>query len=217
MNIINLEISQDHLYEFFQFYDTLGNVQQKIWKAVSWWCKKFPCAYPKQEKIAQNIGCSRKHVNRTLDLFKKLGWISLISRGNKRTKILSIPHHLIQIDLIKRKFFKKVEVTSEVTHSYSSYARHTSKASHLATHHQKNIEIPEIAIKLNCSRENSLKLGLLSEFILQETLHECKRVGKSGFRPQCEESYFVGIAMNIAKKQNFKVEWPRYYSQVNKF
>src|SRR5580765_6258744 len=88
---LTLTITEDQNFEFFAEYDKLGNLQKDIWRAAVWWCKRFPCACPRQSKIADKVGCRREHVNRAFSKFKKLGWLHLTSRGFKRTKIMGIP------------------------------------------------------------------------------------------------------------------------------
>lgn len=214
MRTLSLEINQDDLYEFFQLYRPLTDLQKKIWQLLIWWCKKYPCANPKQTTIAKKAGCSRKHVNKTLKIFQGYGWLALFSRGNRQPKILNIPDNLLQIDLFKNKYFKRVEVTAEVTHSYSSGEYFTSKAGEIAKQPKKEIEIPREAIEMNFSKTNSLKLGLVSPSALQQALEKCKEMGKDGWRPEKPQEYIVGIALNIAKSRNEKLDWPSYYQQI---
>lgn len=214
MRQLQMTISQDENFEFFARYDKLGPIQQQIWRAAVWWCKRFPSAHPCQETLAKKVGCSREHVNRTFFRFQLWGWLTLESRGKKRAKILHIPDSLLQLDVVNRKYFKRVEITSKITHSYPSRRVFTSKTSHLAKQQKEPIKIPPLAIKMNFSSTNALKLGLVSECVVQETLYQCKKKGQAGFRPQNEESYFVGMAINIAKKRGEKLDWPAYYQQV---
>jgi hypothetical protein len=140
--------------------------------------------------------------------------MALESRGKRRSKILHLVNSIAQIDLVDRQYFKRVEITSQITHSYHSRRVFTSKTSHLAKQQKEPIKIPPLAIKMNFSSTNALKLGLVSECVVQETLYQCKKKGQAGFRPQNEESYFVGMAINIAKKRGEKLDWQAYYQQV---
>lgn len=209
MTTLTLQIHRDEAYSFLMEYDKLGKDQKEIFKITRWWCNRFPCAAPSQKKIAEKIGCSRKHVNRTFAKFKQLGWLYLTSRGLRRTKILGMPLHLCQMDVAKREYFKRVEVTSKVTYSYSRYRNITGMSGKVV---RKNLEIPKLAQKLGYSKDSSLKLALVPECVLQETLYQCKKLGKKGFRPNNEESYFVGMALKMAKKKGHKLDWRSYYA-----
>lgn len=208
-----LKIDQNEATEFFSQYDLLGRVEKKIWQAVAWWVKKFPSAFPKQEKIAEKLNCSRKHVNRTLQKFIKYGWLTLHSRGKNRTKVLGIPAYLIAIDLNKRKYFKSIEVTSEVTHSISSRKRNTGTVPDKPaggffhpleiSNHLKNLK--------NLPLEAKLKLSLVSEHIFQEALYSAKLQAKKGVKFRDEIGYVVGTAIRMAEKQKIKLDWPAYY------
>ena len=141
-----LKIYQDELYEFFQRYDMLGDLQKEIWKKIVTWCKVYPCAFPCQSTIADELGCSRKHVNRTLKKFQEFGWIILISRGFKKAKRLFIGESYRQIDLINRNYFKRVEIISERTQNYSNEKNTTSEGT-------GSLAIPQYLEKLNISLE----------------------------------------------------------------
>lgn len=202
-----LKINQDEKYEFFYHYDTLGDLQKKIWNAAVWWCKTFPNAHPRQQKIAEYVGCSRKHVNSTFKKFIQLGWLILISRGAKRAKILFVGDSLLQIDLVNREYYKRVEVTHEVTHNITTKKKHTSRGA-------GEIPIPHYLERLKISRESKLKLSLLPEKIYQETLHTCKKLSASGWQPENGEKYFVGTAIRLAENQGIRPDWRRYYGNL---
>lgn len=203
-----LKIDQDASANFFTLYDPLGRLEKKIWDAARWWVKKFPCAHPKQIKIADHIGCSRKHVNRAFSKFKSYGWLYLTSRGARRTKILGIPTHLIAMDLVNREYFKRIEVTSKVTHSSSRFPNTTSRTCRLK---KEPLVIPKLAQKLGYSEDSGKKLALVPEYILQETLYQCQKMGKRGFKPDKEERYFVETALKMAQDKGHKLEWRRFY------
>lgn len=215
LNELTLSINQDTLYEFFNAYDPLSPLQKKIWKAMVWWCKRFPSAFPSQEKIAEHVGCSRKHVNRTIKIFKDLGFLVLIHRGRKRTKVLHIFEQYLAIDIAKRQYFRRIEVTSKVTHSYSNNRTLTSRGTgEIATEAKEEIRIPQIAVELNFSRKNALKLGLVTESTLQEVLRKCKNLGSQGWKPKSAEAYMVGMAINLSKSRNESLDWKKFYRQL---
>lgn len=207
---LQLDISQDEKYFFFSEYDKLGSLEKKIWSAALWWVKRFPCAHPRQSKIAEKVGCRREHVNRTFAKFKNLGWLYLTSRGARKTKILGIPPHLISIDVVKREYFKRIEITSKRTHSYSIYKKNTSMAGEIK---KNTLIIPKLAQKLGYSEESCKKLALLPEYILEETLYQCKKRCKFGFQPVSEERYFVGTAFRMAKEKKIHINWREYYAK----
>lgn len=229
---IIFEISSDEAYLFFQLYDQLGETQRKIWKAAVWWCRRFPKAFPNQRTVADHVGCSRKHVNRTFSLFKKHGWVRLISRGRKQTKILSIPYHLIQLDVVKREYHAKVEVTSKVTHSKNNiYINTSSQTGDFQESKKKGLGIKHnmyyvksktnylitIPIKINSfkiSYESKLKLSLLPENCVARAIEKCKWKAAHGFVLEDrskQEKYCVETAIKMAENEGYKIEWWKYY------
>lgn len=204
MEMISLNISQDDKWNFFVLYDKLGPLQKKIWQRIVWYVKKYPNANPSQFKISVNIPCSRKHVNRTLALFKRHGWLSLISRGLRRTKTLFIPYHLLMIDVSKREYLRKLEVTSEVTHSYSSIYPRTRKKTGA-------LEMPIRIQKMKISWENKVKLSLIPEKYLDWALESAKLDQKKGKIFTNPESYVVGTAIKMALKQKHPINWGLYF------
>lgn len=208
MEMFSIHLTQDSLFSFFSEYDTLGKLQQKIWKATVWWCKKYPNAHPKQEKIAKYVGCRREHVNRSFRKFKELGWLYLTSRGPRRTKRIGIPSHLVLIDLYKREYFKRIEITSKRTHSYSIYRRGTSRASDL----KKSLEIPFYLQKCLIPEQAKQKLSLVSQATFEETKYQCKKMSMAGFVPTNDVQYFLETAFGIAKQRGEKIDWRKYYA-----
>jgi len=199
---ITLTIHQDEKYNFFQAYDQMTPLRKKIWKLTLWWCKRFPCANPRQATLGKKLGCSRSAVNEAFCEFKILGWVHLISRGAHRPKVIVISHHILQIDLIKREYFKRIEATATATHSYSSY-RDTSRRPGL-------IEIPQYLKKLDIPLEAKLKLSLVPEYIYQETFYQCKKKSKTGWKPDDPIRYFVGTAMRMAENSGLRIDWGKY-------
>lgn len=197
-----LKIDQDAAANFYTLYDPLGRIEKKIWDAARWWVKKFPSAHPKQIKIADHTGCSRKHVNRAFAKFKSYGWLYLTSRGARRTKIIGIPTHLIAMDLVKREYFKRIEVTSKVTHSSSRFPNSTSRAG--------LPQIPEYLKRLSIPLNAKIKLSLVPEYIFYETKYKCEKKSRSGWKPDDEIKYFVGMAMKMAENKGHKINWRTY-------
>lgn len=209
---IVLEIHQDEAFNFFAEYDKLSALQKEIWKYISWFAKSRPVAFPSQTKMAAKFKCSRKHVNRTLALFRKWGWLWLQSRGRKKSKILNIPSHLLQLDIGKREYFKRVEVTSKVTHSLSR--RHGNTSGKTGGFHL-DLQIPEYLQKTRLSQEHKLKLALVSQRSYQEALEIAKFMYSKG-KVQADkvESYVVGTAIRLSEKYGEKLEWKRYYETI---
>jgi hypothetical protein len=203
MNSI-VKVHQDTSWSFFAKYDKLGALEKKIWQMAVWWVKRFPSAHPSQTKLSEKVGCSREHVNRAFSKFKDYGWIHLISRGHKRSKIISIPEPLIMIDVVKREYFKRIEITSDITHSYSNYKSKTSRRT-------GPLVIPNYLQKLNISLDAKLKLSLVPEYIYQETKYQCQKKAKSGWKPDNEVKYLVGAAIRMAQNKGHKLEWEKYY------
>lgn len=206
-----LKISQDEAYEFFEKFNALSPLRKEIWKYTLWCVKNHLYCVPSQSHIAEKKGCCRQAVSEAFKVFKEYGWLSLRSRGFKRSKIISIPLHLQQIDLVKKNYFRRVETTSRATRNYSNFTKKTSRTGYPQ---KVDLKVPEIAHKLGFSLDSGLKLGLLTESILQETLYQAKQLGKKGFKPANEERYFVGMAFGIAKKEKFTPNWRAYYATV---
>lgn len=200
-----LKIQENEATEFFAKYDLLGHLEKKIWKVIQWFVKKFPSAQPRQSVIAEKVGCSRKHVNKTLQKFILYGWISLISRGSRHAKIIGMPHSLMMMDVVDRKYFKKVEVTAEVTHSYSSKREPTSKEK------AGCLQIANHLLGLKISYDHKLKLSLVSEHIYHEALYSAQLKHSKGEKIGDINGYVVGTAIRMAQRKNIKIDWNSYY------
>lgn len=218
MNEISITHTTDESTEFFSQYELLGDLQKEIWKVIKWFVQKFPNAFPSQETIAAKVGCSRKHVNRTFAKFMELGWLHLISRGPRRTKTSLIPHHLTQLNLVKRDWFKRTEVTPKVTHSYPSNRILTSKGNG-ENFKRKNTTLDPSLLgrQLKMTNDGALKLALLPDAIQHEALRIAKQLGSQGWHPEKPEKYFLGIAFNLAKNQGLKIDWISYYAARRKY
>jgi hypothetical protein len=140
--------------------------------------------------------------------------MALESRGKRRSKILHLVDSIAQIDLVDRQYFKRTEITSQITHSYKHKRVNYTTDSHLATQQKKTLKPSLEAIELNFSSTNALKLGLFSESVIQEALYQCKKKGKTGFIPREPQSYIIGMAINIAKKKGEKPDWRSFYQQM---
>ena len=208
-----ITVKEDHLFSFFKVYDKLGKHQKKILRRLIWYYNKYPNAHPSQEKIAAGIPCSREHVNRTIALFKSYGWLWLDFRGPRKTKTIKMHDWLALIDLDKRQWFRRIEITSEITHSYLPNKRYTGGKTGGAI---PPLSIPNYLQNLRISLDSKLKLSLVSQHTYQETLHACKRKSEKGFFPKNEEKYFVGFALKMAMKKGEKIDWPSYYKIVEK-
>lgn len=224
---ITLTIKTDYHWDFYLEFDKLGDLQKQIWMATCWWVKRFPAAFPKQQRIADEVGCSRKHVNNTFKKFKDLGWLYLLSRGSRRTKVLGVPCHLVTMDPYHRKGLRSVEVTSEVTHSISNIKERTSKRAGVFSEKfgQKigppdpKLEIPDYIQKTKLSLKKKLKLSLLPQNIYHNALETTKRMHLKGFignEPDRFERYMIGTAFKMAKKARIPINWGSYYDEVQR-
>lgn len=203
-----LQIETSETYDFFVLYDNLSPLRQKIWNKIVQCCRDWTICVPAQATLAGWCGCSRSAVSEAFKIFKDYGWMSLQSRGWKRSKKIFIPHSKQQIDVIGRNYFKKIEATYRATYISSTYKKRTSKDGLSAS---KPLDIPIWLMNLKISQEAKLKLSLLPESIFQETHHQCKRKAKLGFKPENEENYFVGTAFKIAEKKGVTINWRSYY------
>jgi hypothetical protein len=210
---IILEVHQDEAFNFFAEYDKLGNLQKDIWRAAVWWCKRFPCACPRQEKIAAKVGCRREHVNRAFSKFKKLGWLHLTSRGARRTKIIGIPTHLLALDLLNRQYFARIERTSKRTHSYSRLPKQTSGKTGDSF---QEIHIPDYLQRTKFSLEDKLKLSMVPENFYRSARESTDYQLKRGMKITDPYGYCVGAALRMAEKAGVFLDWKRYYRTLRK-
>ena len=210
-----LKIDQNETYNFFQEYTKLGPLEQKIWKSAVWWATKHPTAFPKQGRIAEYVGCRREHVNRAFAKFQKFGWLSLVSRGSWKTKILVIPNHLLAIDFSKKDYYKKIHITRERTHRYSKLKSITSNED--TGDSSNEISIADHLKSLKISLESKLKLSFFNESVYQQAL-ECAKYAhsKKTLRDDKVEKYVVETAIRIGAKQNMKIDWKKYYKFLEK-
>ena len=202
-----LEVTTNEEWDFFAIYDTLGPIQQRIWRCLVNWTKNFPSAFPSQTTIAKKCKCGRQHVNKTISYFKKLGWISLNSRGVRRTKVIAIPTSLQKIDPFNREYFRKIETTSKVTYNYSNTKKFTSRAGEI----KKGLEISPWLKDRSYSLDNKRKLSLISCYSWEEAKRIYKQITQNGWVPGKPEKYFVEMALNIAKENREKILWRLYY------
>jgi hypothetical protein len=208
---ISIEVHQDEKFNFFSEYDKLGNLQKDIWRAAVWWVKRFPCAHPRQSKIAEKVGCTREHVNRAFSKFKKLGWLYLTSRGRRRTKILGIPLHLQSLDIVKREYFARIEITSKITHSYSRLPKRTSRGTGDSFH---ELQIPSYLEETKFTLEQRLKLSMIPENFYRNGIESVNYQIKKGRKIPDPCGYVVGAALRMAEKAGVFLDWKRYYSTV---
>lgn len=202
-----LKVDEDENYKFFQLYHTLSALRKKIWNKIVQYARKWPKFQTSQSKIAKWCGCSRSAISEAFKLFKEWGWMSLISRGWKKTKTIFIPETKQQIDTVKQEYFKRVEATHRATHTYSIYKNITSRRT-------GEIEIPQYLRNLNIPIEAKLKLSLVPEYIYQETKYKCQKKAMTGWKPDKEVNYFVGTAINMAIEKGHSINWRTYYASL---
>lgn len=199
-----LKVTTNEAWDFYALYDTLTNIQKRIWVCLVNWCKNYPNAFPSQSTIAKKCKCGRQHVNRTIAKFKGWGWLSLNSRGIRRTKSISISTRFIQIDIVNRQYFRKIEATTAVTHNYYNYKKETSKAGELV--------VSSLVDKLNMSYEHKLKMSLLPEDIVRDAIHVCQKKSSDGFKFTNPCKYLLDTGFRMAKQQGIYIPWRKFYS-----
>lgn len=207
---ITISIQNDDLTVFFRHYDRLGDVQKNIWNRIVWYCKRYPNAHPTQRKIAFSIGCSVKHVNKSFKKFMELGWLVLFSRGPRRAKELMIPDHLFMIDVVNRKWFRKVEVISGVIHS-KPLENPTSSGltSNKNLHEPPPLNRHGFLDSMGFTDEQILKLGALPSNVVREAFQRFKK-SKSNVLTT-NHKFLVGIAFHIARERGDEVNWRGFY------
>lgn len=203
-----LKIDADENAEFFTRYDMLSPLRQKIWNKICQLCRRWLVAKPSQSKIAEWCGCSRSAVSEAFKLFKEWGWLTLLSRGFKKSKTILISPSKTQLDVIKREYFKRVEATYGATHTYSIYKNITGRRK------GEILQPPKCVEKFGFELKDSLKMALVPEVTLQEALRKAKDLGKQGWRPDKDGPYLAGIAVNMAKNNGIALDWPSYYRSL---
>ncbi len=206
---IYLEVKCDENLDFFEIYDMLSPLRKRIWNKIAEKCRSWTNVIPSQSTIAKWCDCSRSAVSEAFRIFKNHGWIYLQSRGWKKSKKICMPHSKQHIDVVNRKWFKTVRATHRATHTYNTYTKDTSSRT-------GEIAIPQYLGKLDISTDSKIKLSLVPEHIYQETLYQCQKKSKLGFKPECAEKYFVGTAIKMAEKMGLKIDWRSYYYTKSK-
>lgn len=199
-----LKIDQDENFEFFEKYEPLSPLRKKIWKTIVGCARKWIVACPSQSKIAKWCECSRSAVSEAFKLFKEWSWLTLISRGFKKSKTLLISTSKKQIDIDKRNYFKRVEATYRATHIYPSNKKLTGRPT-------GEIEIPHYLRKKEIPLEAKLKLSLISERTYIDCWESLKKKAKTGWKPDDELKYFTGTAIQMAIDRGEKLDWRKYY------
>lgn len=202
-----LKIDQDEAANFFEKYDTLSPLRKKIWQKTVALTRRWLVAQPSQSKIAAWCGCHRSTVSEAFRLFKKWGWLTLLSRGFKKSKTLLISTSKKQIDLYNRQYFKRVEATYRATHTYSTYKKRTSRET-------GTLDIAFYLRNLNISLDAKLKLSMVPEVIYRDALESAKSDAKKGKKFDNKERYLVGVAIKMAQKRGYPLNWGAYYRTI---
>lgn len=108
------ETEEDFNWKFFSIYDDLGPLERKIFRSIQARVKMHISAHPRQQTIADAVGCSRKHVNRTIGKFKKLGWVMLVCRSPRSPKRILMAPEVRDIDVVNRQCVRRIKVTTIV-------------------------------------------------------------------------------------------------------
>jgi hypothetical protein len=206
--------------EFLKAFFSLSKHQRTILKRLVWYYNKYPDAHPTQAKIAERIPCSRKHVNRTIALFKRWGWISLESRGPRHAKRLFIPQFLASMDLDNIKPLINLKVTSEVTHSLVSLnvASKPKPTGNIYQKFRKKEAIEPLVIEdwvkrkaFGLSLEQQMKLSLVKEWAFDNAYAKAKFMYSQGVRFKDENAYVVGTAIKMQQEKTGRLPWNRFY------
>jgi len=165
----------------------------------------------KQKTIADRCGCTRKHVNETLALFKKIGLVQLVYQGQRRPRIIKFLQP-------KNKIFSYVEVTPEVTPKGIEGFEDTSnkelayfKGILQQEERKRGIIFPNYIACLGITFEQKLKLSLCSESSYQTALEKAKRKAK---QIRDIPSYVIGATLKIEEKKGNRIDWKKFYSTI---
>lgn len=201
-----LKINQNENSEFFALYDTLTPLRKKIWNKICQKARNYKVCNFSQTKLANWCGCSRSAVSEAFKLFKEWGWMWLQSRGWKKTKTLHIPLSKQQIDVVERKYFKRVEATYRATHTYITNKKITGKPSEL--------KIKPFLLKYQDSftHDQLLKLSLLPDSIVYESFDICKKNHSRGIEIKNPPQYCVEIAIKRTQLRGIPINYRQYYA-----
>ena len=225
MVIINLQVEQDEIYTFQSSYRLLSVLRQRIWLRVLWYVSTYPTAFPTQKRLAESCNCSRSAISEAFRIFQDLGWLVLISRGYKKSKVLIVPPQfqapeLYQGNGLKKTSFVYERATYRATPiKISIKEEETSKATgSLKSLFEEEIgkSLPHYISRLNISIQDKVKLSLVSERAYQDAKHHYNRMIKKGFKPKNEVRYFVGTAINIAINLGEVINWFHYYKTLRR-
>ncbi len=222
MTAINLEIEQDEIFTFRSLFDALSPLRKRIWKCILAYTLKYPHAIPRQKTIANDCGCSRSAISEAFRIFIDVGWLTLLSRGGHKSKILMIPPKYQSELLYKCKGKKIVRVVYEkatiratpIIANRSNTVSSTGTGNLTSPAFQELIQIPPKINNLPLSFEDKLKLSMVPEWAYQETLYRVKKYHKSCHKIRDQGAYFVGTALNIFIKQGGKLPWGRFYKTL---
>jgi hypothetical protein len=206
-----LEITTNEAHDFCVLYDGLSPLRKRIWDKISSLSRSWTDVKPSQSKLAEWCKCSRSAISEAFKIFKDYGWMDLLSRGWKRSKRILIHPTKRQIDVAGRCYFSQVRATHRATHTTTYQPK---KSTSRVT---SEIAIPQRVENMKISLDSKLKLSMVSEYIIQETIYQSQKKSKQGFKPNNAEKYFVETALKMAQKQGLKLDWRSYYFTKEKY
>lgn len=192
----------------------LSSLQMHLWRLINNFCilyhKNGKKAAPSQSWLAKQVGVTRKHVNRTLALFKKWRWLRLKFDGFKRPKILVVIANFkeyLQVTLNPSKRGEPTAVLKEekkLSHQCLPISR-TPSSFHL--------EIPSCLDNLPFTLEEKLKLSLLHPHIYREANRIIQQKIDKGHKIRNREQYFIGTCFQLTKRQGLYINWKLFYKE----
>lgn len=136
--------------DFLNTFQALSKFQQKCFKYLQWFAKKFRCVFPCIQKIANAIGCSIATIKRATAYFQNIGWLYKRKRGYQ-SSLYYLHQELIDLDLNDQSLFlrdKCAENELVLRSSFPDSNEFISTSEKVPiSNEMKNREIPE-SIKL---------------------------------------------------------------------
>lgn len=130
---------------------------------------------------------------------------------------------MVQVQVNKRQYFRRTEVTTEVTHSSSITKRNGKAGVFFAGLEQKvgpPLNIPDYIEKTRLTKDHKLKLSLVPENFFRTALDITKAKHAKGLLPNDDperiERYVVGTALSLAKKHKHPIAWHKYYEAIGR-
>jgi predicted transcriptional regulator len=213
-----------------EIYSSLSRIEKRIFDRLQFYSRKHGWNYVSQSRIAAEIGCSRRWVNKCI---KKLCDLNLISK-KKRHAYTTCDYYFkdsikgMNLKELSKDYYKFTSQNAAFVYDHFSRAlskillsnnrkktqvmKEQAKSSDLKFSKPLPKEIPFNVDRLPVSLDCKLKLMLHPEAsVINATLSLVSRRNK--LKPTGnEEQYLIGSCLRMAKQERRMVDWPYYYN-----